>query len=230
MKRRQCMAVVGAGGFGFLAAAVAGAAQAFSESDAASAVRVALERGADAAVSLLGRTDGFLGNPKVRIPLPGALADAERLLRAAGQGKRADELVTAMNRAAESAVTQARPLLLNAVKSMSVDDARNIVRGGDDSVTRFFVAKTREPLTVKFLPVVAEATRKVSLAEKYNALAGRAQKLGLVKPEDASIEQYVTGKALDGLFTLIGEEERKIRENPAATGAAILKRVFGGLR
>ncbi len=206
------------------------AAQAVSETDAATGVRVALERGATAAVALLGRTDGFLGNPKVRIPLPGFLNNAARLLRATGQQKRADELVAAMNRAAELAVAEARPLLVNAVKSMSVEDALQVVRGGDDSVTQFFVGKTREPLGEKFLPIVTKATEKVSLAAKYNALADRASRLGLVKPQDANIQQYVTGKALDGLYLMIAEEERKIRANPVATGSAILKRVFGGLK
>lgn len=201
-----------------------------SETDAAAGVRAALERGAGAAVSLLGRTDGFLGNPKVKIPLPGYLEDAGKLLRTMGQGQKVDELVTAMNRAAEAAVPEAKSLLVSAVKAMSVEDARNIVTGGEDSVTRFFADKTREPLGVKFLPIVTRATEKVSLASKYNAVAGKVAGFGLVKKEDANIEQYVTGKALDGLYLMIGEEERKIRQNPVATGSAILKKVFGSLK
>ncbi|MFT3664154.1 DUF4197 domain-containing protein [Piscinibacter sp.] len=201
-----------------------------SETDAAAGVRAALEKGATSAVGLLGRSDGFLGNPKVRIPLPGALDDAAKLLRTMGQGRRVDELVTAMNRAAEAAVPEAKPLLINAVKSMSVDDARKIIGGGDDSVTRFFAGKTRSPLAEKFLPIVTRATEKVSLASKYNAVAGKASSLGLVKKEDANVQQYVTGKALDGLFLMIGEEEKKIRQNPAAAGSAILKKVFGALK
>lgn len=198
-----------------------------SETDAAAGVRAALERGAVAAVGLLGRTDGFLGNPKVRIPLPGFLEDAAGLLRATGQQKRLDALVTAMNRAAEAAMPAARSLLVNAVKAMSVEDARKVITGGDDSVTQFFAGKTREPLGVTFLPIVTRATEKVSLAAKYNAVAGKALALGLVKKEDANMQQYVTGKALDGLYLMIGEEERKIRANPVATGSAILKKVFG---
>jgi hypothetical protein len=201
-----------------------------SESDAASGIRVALEKGAGAAVSLLGRTDGFLGNPKVRIPLPGFLEDAKGLLRATGQQKRIDALELAMNRAAEAAVPEARNLLVNAVKSMSVEDARQVISGGDNSVTEFFAGKTREPLGVKFLPIVTRATEKVSLAQKYNAVAGKVQSLGLLKPQEASIESYVTGKALDGLYLMIGEEEKKIRANPAAAGSAILKKVFGSLK
>ncbi len=208
-----------------------GPAQAqFTETDAAAGVRTALERGANAAVALLGRTDGFLGNPKVRIPLPGFLNDAAKLLKATGQGKRMDELVTTMNRAAEAAMPEARSLLLSAVKSMSVDDGRRIITGGDDSVTQFFATKTREPLTGTFLPVITRQTEKLALADKYNALAGKAAGFGLMKKQDANIEQYVTGKALDGLYLIIGEEERKIRQDPVGTGSAILKKVFGGLR
>ncbi len=201
-----------------------------SETDAASGVRAALEKGAVSAVGLLGRADGFLGNPKVRIPLPGFLEDAAKLLKATGQGKRVDELVTAMNRAAEAAVPEAKPLLINAVKSMSVEDARKVITGGDNSVTQFFAGKTRDPLAEKFLPIVTRATEKVSLAAKYNAVAGKAMSLGLVKKEEANVQQYVTGKTLDGLFLMIGEEERKIRQNPAAAGSAILKKVFGALK
>lgn len=202
----------------------------FTETDAASGIRAALERGAASAVALLGQPDGFLGNPKVRIPLPGFLNDAAKLLRATGQQKRVDELITSMNRAAEAAMPEAKTLLVSAVKSMSVDDGRRILTGGDDSVTQFFAGKTREPLTERFLPVVTRETEKLSLAEKYNAVAGKAAGFGLMKKQDANIQQYVTGKALDGLYLMIGEEERKIRQDPVATGSAILKKVFGGLR
>lgn len=207
---------------------VGGPARALGESEAATGIRAALERGAVAAVGLLGRTDGFLGNPKVRIELPGALKDAAKLLAAVGQQRRVDELVTAMNRAAEAAVPEAKSLLVNAVKSMSVEDALQIVQGGEDSATRFFAGKTREPLSVRFLPIVTRATQRVSLAAKYNAVAGRAASLGLVRQEDANVEHYVTGKALDGLYLMIGEEERKIRRDPVGTGSALLKKVFGG--
>lgn len=198
-----------------------------TESDAAIGVRTALERGALAAVSLLGRVDGFLGNPKVRISLPGHLEDAAKLLRRVGQGKRVDELVTSMNRAAEQAVPEAKSLLVQAAKSISVDDALRIVRGGETSVTDYFAGKTRTPLGEKFLPIVTRATQRVALAAKVNAVAGRASRLGLVKPEEADLQQYVTGKALDGLYLMIGEEERKIRRDPVGTGSAILRKVFG---
>jgi hypothetical protein len=214
-------------GIGVMGLGAAPPAAALTETDAAAGVRAALERGASSAVSLLGRSDGFLRNPKVRIDLPGFLKDAAKLLQAMGQGRRVDELVLAMNRAAEAAVPQARALLVAAVKSMSVDDALKIVRGPGDSVTQFFSAKTREPLGQQFLPIVAGATERVALAKKYDALAGRAAGMGLLKKEDANLNGYVTAKALDGLYLMIGEEERKIRRDPVGTGSAILKKVFG---
>lgn len=203
---------------------------ALTDADAATGVRAALERGAASAVSLLGRNDGFLGNPKVRIPLPGGLAKAAKLLKATGQGKRVAALETAMNRAAEAAVPEARTLLTAAVRDMSVEDAVKVVRGGDTSVTDFFAGKTRAPLGEKFLPIVTRSTEKVELASKYNAVAGKAAGVGLLDKQDASIERYVTRKALDGLYLMIGEEEKKIRRDPIGTGSAILKNVFGGLK
>jgi len=218
LARTACVALLG------------GVAKAFAldQTEAASGVRAALERGADSAVSLLGKPGGFLDNPEVRIPLPGALKNAASMLRAIGQQQRVDDLVDSMNRAAEQAVPAAKPLLLNAVHAMSVEDAVKIVRGGDTSVTDFFAAKTRAPLGEKFLPIVTAETQKVSLAAKYDAVASKGSTFGLVKPEDANVEQYVTRKALDGLFLMIGQEEKKIRADPMATGSAILKSVFGG--
>ena len=201
-----------------------------SSAEASRGLKTALERGAVAAVDLLGRHDGFMANPRVRIPLPGFLADAARFLRAMGRGKQIDELEIAMNRAAEAAVPLARQLLVNAVKGMTVTDAKNILTGGDTSVTTFFADKTRTALAARFLPVVTKATEKVGLAEKYNRVAGKASGMGLVKKEDATIEQYVTRKALDGLYFMIGEEERKIRQDPVGSGSAILRKVFGALK
>ena len=198
-----------------------------NDADAASGLRAALERGAVAAVDLLGRPDGFLGNPKVRIPLPGFLNDAAKVLKFTGQQGRVDELVKAMNRAAEAAVPEAKALLVAAVKGISVGDARRIVGGGDDSVTRFFADKTRKPLGDRFLPIVTRETKKVDLADRFNAVAGKARDLGLVRDDDANIERYVTKKALDGLYLMIGEEEKKIRSDPVGTGSALLARVFG---
>lgn len=203
---------------------------AVSDLDASRGLKAALELGAAAAVQLLGRPDGFLANPQVRIPLPGYLKDAGRLLSAIGQRRQVEELETAMNRAAENAVPLASKLLLDAVHGMSVGDARRIITGGETSVTSFFAGKTRKPLGAAFLPVVREQTARVELAGKYDRIAGKAAGLGLVKPEDASVDHYVTRKALDGLYFVIGEEEKKIRRDPVGTGSALLSKVFGALR
>ncbi len=227
MRRRTFTAGVVHSGVLIGSCAVRAAQAALSESDAALGMRTALERGAASAIDLLGKSGGFLDNPKVRIPLPGFLKEAAKIAKFTGQQRRVDELVTAMNRAAEDAVPHARSLLMDAVKTMSVEDGGKILTGGDDSVTQFFAVKTRAPLSARFLPIVTRATEKVSLAEKYNALAGKASSVGLVDKSDANIQQYVTGKALDGLYLMIGEEERKIRQDPVGTGSAILRKVFG---
>lgn len=226
MQRRELHALLGATLFSLLA----GPARAVSltEGDASSGVRAALERGAEAALANLGRTDGFLGNPLVRIELPSGLRDAARLLRSTGQGRRIDELVTSMNRAAEQAVPEARQLLVRTVRDISVEDALRLVRGGEGSVTRFFEDKTRSPLAQKFLPLVTRATERQDLSAKYNAVAGKAAGFGLIRKEDANLQSYVTERALDGLYLMIGEEEKKIRRDPVGTGSAILKKVFGG--
>jgi len=201
-----------------------------SNADASKGLKTALEKGALAAVNILSAPDGFLSNEKVRIPLPGYLQDAANLLRTFGQAAKVDELITAMNRGAEAAVPMAKDLLVKAVQTMTVTDAKAILSGGDTAVTQYFANKTRPALAVKFLPVVTKATEKVGLAEKYNQLAGKAAEIGLVKKEDANIQQYVTGKTLDGLFFMISEEEKKIRQNPVAYGSAILTKVFGALQ
>jgi hypothetical protein len=171
-----------------------------------------------------------MNDPKVKIPLPPALDEVAKGMRMLGRGKDADELVAAMNQAAEEAVPAAKPLLISAVRSMSIQDAKKILTGGDGSVTQFFREKTAASLALKFLPIVKRATDRVGLAQKYDQLAGEGEKLGLIKGDAANIEQYVTHKALDGLYTMIGEEERAIRQNPAAAASAIVSEVFGALR
>jgi hypothetical protein len=201
-----------------------------SELDAGRGLKTALETGALAAVKLLGRQDGFLANPEVHIPLPKALKDATRILSALGMRRQLEELEVAMNRAAESAVPMAKNLLVNAVRNISVADAKKILTGGETAVTEFFADKTRSPLGETFLPVVHQATSKVGVVDQYDRLAGKAQSLGLFKPEDPTVDHYVTRKALDGLYFMIGEEEKKIRRDPIGTGSAILQKVFGVLR
>lgn len=228
MQRRLVLSSVV--GFGVLGVAPwARAALGFTSSEGTQALRVALERGAQAAVAELGRIDGFLGNDKVRIPLPSVLQDAAPLLKTLGRGRQLEELQTTMNRAAEQAVPLALPLLKSAIRSMSVSDAQRILSGGDTSVTEFFAGKTREPLSVQFLPIVSKATERLSLTKRYNDLAGKAAGMGLIKGDQANVQQYVTSKALDGLFFMIGEQEKQIRQDPVGTGSAILKKVFGSL-
>ena len=234
MKRRQFNSAA-ASAFTLLSFAAMEHAHALSLADLSNAeaskgLKTALEKGALSAVGRLGVIDGFMGNDKVRIPLPASLEPAAKLLRTFGQGERLDELIMAMNRGAEAAVPLAKDLLVNAVQTMSVTDAKGILAGGDTAVTDFFATRTRPALAVKFLPVVSHATEKVGLAAKYNELAGKAADLGLMKKEDANIQQYVTGKTLDGLFIMISEEEKKIRQNPVGYGSAVLARVFGALR
>jgi Protein of unknown function (DUF4197) len=186
-----------------------------SEQEVGKGLKAALEQGAKAAVSLLGQPGGFLDNPKVRIPLPDYLEKAADVLRMTGQGKKVDELVTGMNRAAEAAVPMGRDLLVKAVQNMSVQDAKQILR---------------EPLGASFLPVVGKAVSQVKLAKAYNRVASQASGFGLVKKEEASVEQYVTGKTLDGLYTIIGEEERKIRQDPVGAGSKLIEKVFGAVK
>ncbi len=200
-----------------------------TNAQASQGLKLALEKGAVAAVQSLGQANGFMGNDKVRIPLPGHLGNAVHLLRSLGQGARLDELIAAMNHAAEEAVPLAQDMLLKAVKNMNVQDAKDILSGGDTSVTQFFADKTRLPLGQKFLPVVTKATARVNLTAKYNQVAGKAAEMGLIERSQATIEQYVTGKALDGLYLMIGEEEKKIRHDPVGTGSALLQKVFGSL-
>jgi hypothetical protein len=201
-----------------------------SNKDAGKGLKEALTQGAGKAVDLLGKTDGFLGNPQVRIPLPDSLQKAEGMMRTFGMGKQADELVTAMNRAAEAAVPQAKTLLVNSVKQMSVSDAKGILSGGDDAATQYFRRTTSEPLAAKFKPIVKTAMAKVGLAQKYDQFAGKATKFGLIKEEDAQLENYVTQKTLDGLYLMIAEEEKAIRKNPAEAAGKFAQKVFGALK
>lgn len=200
-----------------------------SNRDASAGLKEALTKSAVAAVSQLGAADGFLGNDKVRIPLPDSLRKAEGLLRTMGMGKQADELSVAMNRAAESAVQEARPILVGAVKKMTVSDAKDVLTGGDDAATQYFRRTTDQELAAKFAPIVKNATARVKLAEKYNQYAGKAAKLGLMDASDADLDQYVTKKTLDGLFLIIGEQERAIRQDPVGQGSALLRKVFGAV-
>jgi hypothetical protein len=219
---------------GFLALLVISASAAadlgrISNADATSGLKQALNDGSLAAVAKLGAQNGYFGNPQVKIPLPPSLKRVEGAMRAFGMRKQADELVLTMNRAAEAAAPEAKQLLVDAVKKMSVQDAKAILGGGDTAATDYFKRTTRSPLTQRFLPIVKKATDRAGLAQQYNSLAGQGAQLGLVKEDQATVERYVTEKALDGLYFMIGEQEKAFRKNPVGASSDIVRKVFGAI-
>ena len=201
-----------------------------SSQDKTTGLKEALTRGAEMAVGQLGKPNGFLGDKRVKIPLPEAAQTVEKAMRTFGMKKQADELIETMNRAAEMAVVEAKPILVNAVKNMSFSDATGILTGGDDAATQYFKRTTSSDIAVKFLPIVKQATAKVGLASQYNQYAGQASKLGLMDKKDADLDTYVTNKAMDGLFFMIAEQEKSIRKDPIGTGSNIIGKVFGALK
>ena len=204
--------------------------ESITNQDATAGLREALVKGSQVAVEALGKQDGFFGNGKVKIPLPESAQKVEKVMRQFGMGKQADELILTLNRAAEAAMPEAKVLLVDAVKKISVQDAKGILTGGQDSATQYFKRTSSDQLRAKFLPIVKKATEKVKLAQKYDEYAEKGVKFGLVKKEDANLDNYVTQKALDGLFVMVAEEEARIRQNPAEAATSILKKVFGALK
>lgn len=200
-----------------------------SNADASAGLKKALDQGINEAVGKLGVAGGFLNDPKVKIPLPPKLQKAEGALRMVGMGGQADELETSMNRAAEAAVPESKILLKQALKQMSVADAKRILTGGEDSATQYFKQTTYAPLKTKFAPIIQAAMVKVKLAESYNKVAEKGVALGVLKPEDANIQSYVTEKTLDGLYLMMAEEERAIRKDPMGQASDLLKKVFGAV-
>ena len=199
-----------------------------SQGDATGGLKDALTQGAQIAVKQLGTPGGFSNNPEVKIGLPGKLEKAAGALKMLGMGDQITQLEDSMNKAAESAVTQAQPILVNAVKNMSVNDAKGILSGGQDSATQYLDKSSREQIRAKFLPIVKQSTDKVGVAQQYNALAKKAP-LGLLGGKSDSVENYVTEQALDGLFKMIAQQEESIRQNPAAAATSLAKKVFGAL-
>ena len=200
-----------------------------SQRDASSGLKDALSQGAQVAVKQLGTPGGFNDNPDVRIELPGKLGKAAKAMKMFGKGEKVDALEASMNKAAEAAVPQAQAILLDAVKKMSVADAKGILSGGQDSATQYLDKTSREQIRAKFLPIVKQATDQVGLAKQYNNFAGQAMALGVVDAKSASIENYVTEQALDGLFEIIAKQEQSIRQNPAQAATSLAKKVFGAL-
>lgn len=200
-----------------------------SSSEASRGLKEALIQGAGKAVSQLGAVDGFFGNKEVKIPLPDTMKKAEKAMRMLGMGKQADELVLRMNRAAEAAVPEAKALLVDSVKKMSVADAKGILTGGDDAATQYFKKTTSGPMTEKFLPIVKKTTENVQLAQQYNKFAEMGAKFGVVKKDQVNLEQYVTQKTLDGVYLMMAKEEAAIRKDPVGQASSLIKKVFGSI-
>lgn len=200
-----------------------------TQSDASGGLKDALTQGAQIAVKQLGTPGGFSNNQDVRIELPGNLGKAAKKMRQFGMGAQVDQLETSMNQAAEAAVPQAQALLVDAVKKMTVADAKSILSGGKDSATQYLDKSSREAIRARFLPIVKQATDKVGVAQKYNTFAGQAAAFGLVDAKSANVESYVAEQALNGLFEMIARQEENIRANPAAAATSLAKKVFGAL-
>lgn len=203
-----------------------------SDSEISGGLKEALSKGLKTAVDSLGRENGFLNNVNVKIPLPGKLQKLEKALRVAGQGKAVDEFVGSMNHAAEKAVPVAFDVFVDAVKKMTFDDARQILFSNqDDSATQFFRRTSEENLRGKFRPIVEEFTEKTGVTNKYKTMIGKAGFAAQLLGKDATdLDGYVTEKALDGLFYMVAQEEKKIRKDPIGRTTSLLKKVFGILK
>lgn len=200
-----------------------------SNAETSDGLKAALDQGVTKAVSMLGATDGFFGNKEVKIPLPKSLQKIEKGMKLMGMGKQSDELVLKMNRAAEAAVPEAKALLVDSIKKMTLTDAKAILTGPQDAATQYFKRTTSTQMAEKFLPIVEKATANVQLADTYNKYAEMGSKFGVVKKEDANINQYVTQKALNGLYLMIAKEEAAIRKDPLGQASSIIKKVFGAV-
>jgi len=203
-------------------------ASGLSDSDYARGLKEALGKGVTTAVASLGKTDGYFANEAVKILLPDSLKKLEGPLRMAGQGKLVDDLVLAMNRAAEQAVPQAANILGDAVKNMSASDARNILAGGDDAATQYFRKSSGAKIAELMQPIIAKATDSVGVAKAYKKLTANPLAANLAQSYGLDLDAYVNAKAQDGLFAMIAKEEKAIRTSPVERTTDILKKVFGG--
>lgn len=202
----------------------------FSNNDQVASLKQALIQGAETAVANLSKENGYLGNDKVRIPLPESLQKADGLLRKFGMGKFSDDLTTSINRAAEAAVPEAKDLLVGAVNKMSVEDAKSILTGDSDAATQYFRKNTETALTEKFKPIVATSMQKVKLAETYDQFAGKGVQFGLIDERDTKMDDYITRKAMDGLFLMMAEQEKVIRANPLEATGSLAKKIFSAIK
>ncbi len=201
-----------------------------SNTDQIGSLKQALSQGAETAVASLAKENGYFGNDKVKIPLPDSLKKVEGLMRTVGMGRYADELTLSMNRAAEAAVPEAKALLIGAVKNMTVQDAKGILTGGNDAATQYFRKNTEAALTGKFKPIVSKSMQKVKLAEKYDQFAGKGVQYGVVDSKDAKLDDYITRRALDGLYLMMAEQEKAIRANPLEATGNLAKKVFSAIK
>ena len=191
-------------------------------------LREALTIGTNKAIRELGRDGGFYNNSRVKIPMPKSLRPVEKTLRVFGKGKMADDFIAAMNRAAERAVPVAASVFVDSIMQMTFQDARNIISGPDDAATQFFRRTGEDRLREEFLPIIQRFTEEVGVTAKYKQMIKRAGPLARLGGEDATdIDAYVTQKALDGLFLLIADEEKRIRQNPVARTTELLRKIFG---
>lgn len=193
----------------------------------ASGLKEALRVGTESTVNLTGKLDGYFKNEAIKILMPQKLQTLEKGLRTVGYGPQVDEFVLSMNRAAERAAPSAKQIFWDAIGQMSFDDARKILSGKNTAATDYFKAKTTDKLTTTFKPIVDDAMNEVGVTRQYNELVGRFQAIPFMKTESLDIDQYVVTKSLDGLFYVLGQEEQKIRTNPAARVTDLLKEVFG---
>ena len=191
------------------------------------ALKQALQVGTENAVRLTGKTDGYFTNKAIKILMPERLRTVERGLRTAGYGSEVDKLVLSMNRAAERAAPTAKKFFWDAIGEMTIDDAQRILNGTPTAATDYFKGKTSPSLRIAFRPIVEKAMNEVGTVRQYNELLGQAKALPFLKTEDYELDRYVVGKALDGLYYVVGEEERKIRSDPSARVTDLLKEVFG---
>jgi len=203
-------------------------AAALSEADMSGGLKEALAVGSERAIKGLGKAGGFLNDKSVHIPLPGPLQKAESALRMLGQGKRVDEFEATLNAAAEQAVPKAAPIVGNAIRDMSIADARSILTGPDDSATRYFRSKTSPALVSAFLPIVKSTTDSAGVTSAFKKLTSKAGPMAQQLGSSADIDKYITEKTLDGLLLKLAAEEKSIRQNPAARSTDLLKKVFGG--
>ena len=206
---------------------VGGQGSGLSDAKIGSGLKEALHIGTENAVNFTGKTDGYFMNQAIKILMPEKLKTFEKGLRAVGYGPQIDEFVLSMNRAAEKAAPFAKQIFWDAIGAMSFDDVRKILSGNDTAATDYFRAKTTNPLTNVFKPIVSNSMNEVGVTRQYKELVGRYESIPFVKKESFDLDQYVVSKALGGLFYMVGEEEKKIRKNPAARTTDLLKDVFG---